>query len=137
MSDNYKILILEDDSDFSDFLQKLLILKDFEVFVANRGYDALKYLNSNQVDLALLDVQLPDVDGYWIMDQVKKQFPDLLVIMMTGYGSIDSAVKALKKGAYDYLEKPFATEKLLKTIQNALDRKRLEIQGRKTLDKHF
>jgi PAS domain S-box-containing protein len=135
MSDNYKILILEDDSDFSDFLQKLLILKDFEVFVANRGYDALKYLNSNQVDLALLDVQLPDVDGYWIMDQVKKQFPDLLVIMMTGCGSIDSAVKALKKGAYDYLEKPFATEKLLKTIQNALDRKRLEIQGRKTLDK--
>jgi PAS domain S-box-containing protein len=82
-----------------------------------------------------LDVQLPDVDGYWIMDQVKKQFPDLLVIMMTGYASIDSAVKALKKGAYDYLEKPFANEKLLKTIQNAFDRKRLETQGKKTLEK--
>jgi len=97
MSDNYKILIVEDDSDFSDFLRKLLKLKDFEVFAAGRGYDALKYLNSNQVDMVLLDVQLPDVDGYWIMDQIKKQFPDLLVIMMTGYASVDSAVKALKR----------------------------------------
>jgi len=135
MSDNYKILIVEDDSDFSDFLQKLLSLKNFEVFAAGSGYDALKHLNSNQVDLVLLDVQLPDVDGYWVMDQVKDKFPDLLAIMMTGYASVDSAVKALKKGAYDYLEKPFATEKLLKTIQNAFDRKRLETQGKKTLEK--
>ena len=135
MSDYHKILIVEDDSDFREFLEKLLSLKDFETFAFGRGYDALKYLNSNPVDLVLLDFQLPDVDGYWVLDQVKKQFPDLLVIMMTGYASVDSAVKALKKGAYDYLEKPFATEKLLKTIHNALDHKRLEAQGKKALAK--
>ena len=135
MSDKSKILIVEDDSDFREFLEKLLSLKDFQVYAFGRGYDALKYLNRNPVDLVLLDLQLPDVDGYWIIDQLNRQFSDLLVIVMTGYASVDSAVKTLKKGAYDYLEKPFATEKLLKTIQNALDRKRLETQSQKNMVK--
>ena len=135
MSDYNKILVVEDDSVFREFLEKLLNKKNFEVIAVSSGYDALKYLNANSVDLVLLDLQLPDANGHWIISQIKKQFSDLLVIMMTGYASIDSAVKALKNGAYDYLEKPFATEKLLKTIKNALDHKRLETQSQRTMAK--
>jgi PAS domain S-box-containing protein len=135
MSISPKILIVEDDSDFRQFLVKLLNLKDYETLTAGNGYEALNYLNDNAVDLILLDICLPDMDGYWIMDRIKTKFPDRPVIMMTGSASVDSAVKALKKGAYDYLEKPFATEKLLKTIENALEHKRLEAQRTQALIK--
>jgi DNA-binding NtrC family response regulator len=130
-----KILIVEDDSDFRQFLVKLLSLKKYETLAAGNGYEALNYLNDNAIDLVLLDIRLPDMDGYWIMDRIKAKFPNLLVIMMTGSASVDSAVKAFKKGAYDYLEKPFATEKLLKTIENAIEHKRLEVHSRRALHK--
>lgn len=135
MGTQYKILIVEDDPDFNGFLEKLLSLKGYEVLVADNGSRAIGYLNENGIDLALLDVHLPDMDGYQILDRFKNELTDISVIVMTGYASIDSAVKALQKGAYDYLEKPFATEKLLNTVQNALEQKRLETQGKLALRK--
>jgi PAS domain S-box-containing protein len=135
MSIQHKILIVEDDSDFRQFLVKLLNLKNYETLTAGNGYEALTYLNANAVDLVLLDICLPDMDGYWIMDRIKTKFPDTPVIMMTGSASVDSAVKAIKKGAYDYLEKPFATEKLLNTVQNVIERRRLEYQSKNALKK--
>ena len=135
MSISPKILIVEDDADFRQFLVKLLNLKDYEALTAGNGYEALTYLNANAVDLVLLDICLPDMDGYWIMDRIKTKFPDTPVIMMTGSASVDSAVKAIKKGAYDYLEKPFATEKLLNTVQNGIERRRLKYQSKNALKK--
>jgi len=135
MGVQYKILIVEDDPDFSGFLEKLLSLKGYDVLVAGNGSGAVGYLNEYEIDLAILDMQLPDMNGYEVLDCLKVQLSDTPVIMMTGYASIDSAVKALRKGAYDYLEKPFAIEKLLNTIQNALEHKRLETQGKKALEK--
>jgi PAS domain S-box-containing protein len=129
------ILIVEDDSDFRQFLVKLLSLKDYETLTAGNAYEALHCLNDHTVDLVLLDIRLPDIDGYWVMDRIKAKFPNLLVIMMTGSASVDSAVKALRKGTYDYLEKPFPTEKLLKTIQNAFEHKRSEVQRKQALGK--
>jgi PAS domain S-box-containing protein len=135
MNNRHKILVVEDDSDFRGFLEKLLSLKGYAVLSAGNGYEAFNYLNEDTFDLALLDVGLPDLDGYLVLERIKAKLPDTPIIMITGYASVDSAVYAIKKGAYDYLEKPFATEKLLKTIQNALDRKRLETQRKAALKK--
>jgi PAS domain S-box-containing protein len=135
MDIQYKILIAEDDADFCGFLEKLLSCKGYRVLTATNGRQALDYVKEEVFDIALLDVRLPDIDGYMIMDRILAGFSKIPVIMMTGNASIDSAVKALKNGAYDYLEKPFATEKLLNTLQNALERKRLETQSKKALEK--
>jgi PAS domain S-box-containing protein len=135
MDFQYKILIVEDDPDFCGFLVKLLSRKDYEVLAAGNGREAFEAVNEDSIDIALLDVRLPDIDGYQIMDGILARFPKIPVIMMTGNASIDSAVKALKNGAYDYLEKPFASEKLLNTIRNALEHRRLESGRKRALQK--
>jgi PAS domain S-box-containing protein len=131
----YKILIVEDDADFCGFLEKLLSRKGYKVLAAGNGREAFDYVNEDIIDIALLDVRLPDIDGYVIMERILAGFPKVPVIMMTGNASIDSAVKALKNGAYDYLEKPFASEKLLNTIRNALEHRRLESGRKRALEK--
>ncbi len=122
----YTILIVEDDPGFSGYLKRLLRHKDLKLITAGSGQQAIAYLNQNPVDLVLQDIGLPDIDGYQVMDLIRQEFPEILVIVMTGEVTVDSAVKALRKGAYDYLRKPFESTELLNTVDNALDRRRLE-----------
>ncbi|MCP4716431.1 MAG: response regulator, partial [Deltaproteobacteria bacterium] len=82
-------------------------------------------LEAGAYDLLLLDMFIPDMDGFQIMDHINRQGIDLLIIVITGNASIESAVKALKKGAFDYLKKPFEYEELLKRVGNALNQKKL------------
>ncbi len=135
MNVQHKILIVEDDADFRGFLEKLLSRKGYEVLTATNGREAIDYVKEDAFDIALLDVRLPGINGYLIMDRILAGFPKIPVIIMTGNASIDSAVKALKNGAYDYLEKPFASEKLLNTIRNALEHRRLESGRKRALEK--
>ena len=128
MSDKYTILIVEDDPGFSSYLKRLLLRKDLNLITANSGRLAIQCLNENTVDLVLQDIGLPDIDGYQVMDHIRRKFPETLVIVMTGELTVESAVKALRKGAYDYLRKPFESTELLNTVDNALDRLRLEQQ---------
>ena len=108
MSDNYTILIAEDDPEFTSLLKRLLRdRKDLSIITAHSGQQAIQCLNANRVDLVLQDIGLPDMDGYQVMDHILQKFPKILVIVITGEVTVESAVKALRRGAYDYLRKPF------------------------------
>jgi len=129
MSPEEKILVVEDEKLFGKYLQKLLQSHGYEIQMAHNGHDAVKSMTKTEVDLVLLDIMLPDMDGYEVLGRIRDHRPLVPVIMMTGQASIDSAVAALKQGAYDYLQKPFEAPKVLNTIKNALDQKRLQVQS--------
>jgi PAS domain S-box-containing protein len=128
MSAPYSILIVEDDPGFTSYLNRLLHRDDLKLFTASNGRQAIECLNRNTIDIVLQDIGLPDIDGYQVMDRIRQQFPDVLVIVMTGEVTVESAVQALRKGAYDYLRKPFESTDLVNTVENALGRLRLEQQ---------
>jgi PAS domain S-box-containing protein len=130
MSAQHTILIVEDDPGFAGYLKRLLRRKDLRLITASGGQQAIQCLKSNRVDLVLQDIGLPDIDGYQVMDLIRQEYPATLVIVMTGEITVESALKALRKGAYDYLRKPFESTELLNTIDNALDRIRLEKQNK-------
>jgi PAS domain S-box-containing protein len=135
MSAQHTILIVEDDPGFTSYLKRLLRRKDLNLIAANSGRLAIQCLNENTVDLVLQDIGLPDIDGYQVMDHIRRKFPETTVIVMTGEVTVESAVKALRKGAYDYLRKPFESTELLNTVNNALDRLRLEQQHKEAQEK--
>jgi PAS domain S-box-containing protein len=121
-----RILIVDDEPRMCDSLKTLLSDQGYEIHTSHSGKNALEYLAKNDFDLVILDMFMPDVDGSHVMDHINRQSPDTLIIVMTGHASVESAVTALKGGAYDYLTKPFEHERLLKKVQNALDHKALK-----------
>jgi len=125
MSYNPKILIVDDEPQICDSLKILLSRQGYDITTAQSGKKALEILEHNQFDLLLLDMVIPDLSGFEIMDHVNTHWYDLLIIVITGNASIESAVKALKKGAYDYLRKPFEYEELLSRVGNALNQQKL------------
>ena len=133
-----KILIVDDDPRFCDSLKVLLSNQGYQMQTSNSGREAVEYLVKNNFDLALLDMVMPDINGHQIMDFINSKSPETLVIVITGHASMESAIESLRRGAYDYLRKPFEPEELLKTVENALNNKRLErekktIQGKLAL----
>lgn len=129
------ILVVEDDDLFSDYLENLLGYNGYTIQLAHTGQEALKYISREKVDLVLLDIGLPDMDGRRVLKRIGTESPDTPVILMTGDASIESATKALKNGAYDYLAKPLDPGRLFKTIQNALNRNQIEKQRQKAVKK--
>jgi len=126
MSYTPKILVVDDDPTICYIMEKTLTPEGYEVKSGGSGREALECLAENTFDLVLLDIGLPDMDGFETMSHIHRDSPETIVIMITGDATIESAVKALKSGAYNYLTKPFHIEALRKTIINALDHKRLE-----------
>lgn len=120
-----KVLIVDDEPRMCDSLKILLSSQGYETQTGHSGKEALECLSRNSFDLVLLDIVMPDMTGHQIMDYISRQNQETLVILMTGHASVDSAVESLRKGAYDYLRKPFDFEQLLKRVHNALDQSRL------------
>ncbi len=126
-----KILIVDDEPRMCESLKVLLSGESYEIHTCQNGADAMKSLDENVFDLILLDIVIPDMDSRQIMDYIVNRCPDILIILMTGHASVESAVTALRSGAYDYLRKPFEHEELLKTIRNALDQRRLNSERKR------
>ncbi len=125
MSYTPKILIVDDEPRMCTSLKMLLSHYGYEIHTSNSGKEAVEYLSKNNFDLVLLDMVMPDMDGRQVMDHIKGQSPETLIVVITGHASVESAVAALRNKAYDYLRKPFEHEELLKTVENALEQKRL------------
>ncbi len=134
-TDQHTLLIVEDDPGFSSYLKRLLRHKDLHILTANSGRQAIECIADHKVDLVLQDIGLPDIDGYQVMDQTLKNMPEALVIVMTGEVTVESAIQALRHGAYDYLRKPFEATELVNTIDNALDRIKLVRQHKEAQQK--
>ena len=115
-----RILIVEDDVSFCDMLAKFLARKSYEITTAYSAEESLSKIEIATFDLIITDLRLPKYDGIELMQQFKKKFPAVPVILMTGYSDVNTAVKAMKNGASDYISKPFNPEEVLLVIENAL-----------------
>ncbi len=124
-------LVVDDEENMVHVLTTLLAQEGFGVAAARTGEEALERIRSEVVDLVLLDVRLPGRDGIEVLEAVKAQRPDCGVLMMTAFGSIESAVAALRAGADDYLVKPFRAEEVLRRIQAVLERQGLRREVRR------
>ena len=119
------VLIVDDESSISATLEGILADEGYEVSKADNGIQALEMVKSFPPDLILLDIWMPGMDGIEVLKAVKEFQSDLEVIIMSGHGSIDTAVRATKLGAFDFIEKPLSLESLLSTINHALAQQRL------------
>ncbi|WP_435623712.1 sigma-54-dependent transcriptional regulator [Flagellimonas sp.] len=115
-----KILIIEDDTAFSQMLSRFLTKHRFEVTAVVTLKDAISQIQTTFFEIVLSDVRLPEGDGVSLLSTIKKQSPQTQIIMMTGYAEVKTAVKAMKKGAFDYISKPFTPESILQIINEAL-----------------
>ena len=120
-----RILLVDDEPRLLSALQALLTQRQYQVDTAACGSEALDQLARLKFDLVLLDLRLPDMNGHHIMDFINARDIDCDVIVMSGLVGIEAAIGALKRGAYDYLRKPFSPEELLKTVENALQKRQL------------
>ncbi|MDX2451209.1 response regulator, partial [Desulfosarcina sp.] len=121
-----KVLLVDDELRICQSVTYLLKAKNYEVVTAACGQEALSLIACNTFDLAILDVHLPDMLGTHLMSNIKAQHPNTIFIIITGDADIDSAITALRCGAYDYLRKPFEFEELQTTVENALRQKTLK-----------
>ncbi len=120
------ICIVDDEPAILNSLSNILEDEGYQVVVATNGVEGMKVVRSDSPDLVLLDIWMPEMDGLETLKRLRTQFPGILVVMMSGHGSIETAVKATKLGAYDYLEKPLDLEKVTILVRNALHQRKLE-----------
>jgi two-component system response regulator PilR (NtrC family) len=123
---NEKILIVDDEKSMRDFLKIMLAKDGYDVKSFSRGEAAIKHFKENAVDLVISDIKMPGMDGVELLKELKNINEDIPVLMITAYASVDTAIDAMKSGAYDYFTKPFNNEEIRIHIERALEKRRLQ-----------
>lgn len=123
------VLIVDDEESIRKALQGILEDEGYHVALAPDGVDALESVQKDLPDLVLLDIWMPRLDGMETLQRLKELQPDLPVVMISGHGTIETAVKSTKLGAFDFIEKPLSLEKVLVTVQNAIRMSRLKFEN--------
>ncbi len=121
-----RILVVDDEENMCHMLSMVLGRAGYQVDYVLNGNDALDFLSKFPVDVVLCDIRMPKMDGMMFLDALRERDMDPLVIMMSAFGTIDTAVEAMKKGAYDYISKPFKPDEVLLTLRKAEERQRLK-----------
>lgn len=130
-----KILVVDDDSGPRDLLKAALTEEGFFVQTANSGLQACQIFDEGRFDLVLTDLKMPGLNGIELLKKIKARSPLTLVILITGYASLRSAIEAIRAGAYDYLTKPFQLDELSIVVNNACDRIKLIRKNNDLLNK--
>ncbi|MFP4474463.1 MAG: ATP-binding protein [Desulfatibacillaceae bacterium] len=125
-----RVLVVDDEKDIREGCERILSRMGCEVRTAGDGETALSLLESESFDLLLLDLKMPGADGADVLDIVREKYRDLLVIVITGYATVDTAIDCMKRGAYDFIPKPFEPAQLRIAVDRALDKLRLEREAR-------
>lgn len=115
-----KILVLDDEEIVRVSCKKCLTPEGYDVDVAANGVEGLAIIENNRYDVILTDLKMPDMDGMEFLAKVKERYPDTKVIMITGYSTVEHAVKAMRMGAYNYIEKPFTPDALIEAVKEAM-----------------
>jgi two-component system response regulator HydG len=126
-----KVLIAEDDSEMLALVCEHLESEGHTVMGTSRGADAISQLRTGVFDILLTDLRMPDVDGIEVLRRAREHQPELPVILITAFGSIETAIQAIRQGAYDYITKPFAMEEISLLIRKALEERRLREENRR------
>ncbi len=125
-----RVLIVDDEKNILITLKRAFEIAGYHAEIAGGGKLALEKLKENAFDVVLLDVKMPDLDGLSVLQQLRAGGTQVPVLVMSGHGTIETAVQATKLGAHDFLEKPISTEKLLLTVENTLGFDRLKQEYR-------
>ena len=121
-----KLLVADDEQSMREFLEIMFKKEGYHVSLASNGEEVLKLTEKEIFDLVLLDIRMPRLDGISALKKIKALSPETIVIMITAYASADTAIKAMKEGAYDYITKPFKVDEIKLIIKNALEKKNLQ-----------
>jgi DNA-binding NtrC family response regulator len=119
------VLLVDDEEKFLDLLSQRLGTRGVDADTATSGEDALTKIRGKNVDVIILDVMMPGIDGIETLKRIRKENPEVQIIMLTGQGSVEKAVNAIQEGAMDFLEKPVDIGKLMEKIENAHQKKTL------------
>ena len=131
MNEKIKILVIDDEKAIREGCHRVLTGKGYEVITAENGQKGLDILSQDSVDVVLLDLKMPVVGGEQVLEIARKEYPDVPVIIITGHGTVDTAVICMKSGAYDFITKPFQIDQFLLTITRAAEKRRLEKRARR------
>ena len=123
------VLIVDDEALIRDILADFLGMEGYTVRTAGDGMAALEELAKNRYDLLLSDLKMPKMGGLELLDQVRLRYPHLLTVLMTGFGTVETAIVAMKRGAYDYILKPFKAEEVIRVVQRGIEKRRLEAEN--------
>ena len=126
------ILIIDDDEAICDLLEHIFSNEGYETKTAFTGLEAIEKAKENSFNFALLDIKLPDIEGIELLSPLKEINPEIKVIMITAYASVETAVRALNEGAFAYITKPFNIEEVLKTVNDVFEKQRLIEEKRQT-----
>ena len=130
MNEKIKVLVVDDERVIRDGCHRVLSGKGFDVITVENGKEAMDALNEELIDMVLLDLKMPIMSGEEVLEKTSTQYPDIPVIIITGHGTIDTAVECMKKGAYDFITKPFQFDQFLLTINRAAEKRTLEQKAR-------
>jgi len=125
MSESRHILVVDDEEDVRDTLHNVLKSMNYVPYVASGGAEALEIIKNNKIDVVLSDLYMPEMDGIELLKRVRNDDKRVIFLMITAHPTIETAVEAIKKGAYDYLTKPFHIEEVRMKINRALEKKGL------------
>ncbi len=135
-----KILVIDDERSIRNTLKDILEYEKYEVDLAEDGIKGIEKIKNSEYDIVLCDIKMPGMDGIEVLEHLTKLAPDTPVVMISGHGNIDTAVDSIKKGAFDYIEKPLDLNRLLITIRNAMDKSSLVTETKilkKKVDKKY
>jgi two-component system response regulator AtoC len=130
-----QVLIIDDEKNMRHMLQVMLNKEGYITKTAADGMEALSYMEEDNFDFILCDLRMPKMDGMTFLEESKTRFPEKTFIMMSAYGTVDTALEAMKIGAYDYISKPFKTDEVLLTLKKAEERERLKQENLRLQDK--
>ncbi len=123
-SDQKNILLVDDDTGVRTVFSSILRKEGYRVTAVKNGYEAIKVIDEESFDLALVDLRMPGLDGIQVLEKIKSRRPQTRVIIYSAYGLVEDAVEAMRKGAADYLNKPFSPNELELSLKKALEKSR-------------
>ncbi|MDP6180375.1 MAG: response regulator [Desulfatiglandales bacterium] len=118
------ILVVDDEKSMREFLEIMLAKEGYQIFLAASGEEAFQILERKKLDLIVTDIRMKDIDGIEVLKKAKGRSPKTMVVMVSAFASAETAVEAMKEGAYDYMQKPFKVEELKKIVKDAIRSKR-------------
>jgi response regulator RpfG family c-di-GMP phosphodiesterase len=127
--DSPRILVVDDEEVIRDILADFLAMEGFEVRTAADGAAALNELTRGHCDIVLSDLKMPNMGGIELLEVISREWPQLVTIIMTGFGTVETAIDAMKRGAYDYIMKPFKMEEVVHTVRRGLERRKLTAEN--------